>query len=168
MAAEVLLASRLALRDSAAALSSKLSEAAPLDASQLGIAGAAPSLALASRGSARGAPAEKASAVMRARAAPECVALAAASPFLRHLGARIAAAGGDAFEAACALAVNVSSGAADTFWQYLQNGSLITTLLPATMKWSRTRASIKANDSRNVRVRNSSARLGSATPDGWL
>jgi hypothetical protein len=36
----------------------------------------------------------------RARAAPECVALAAASPFLRHLGARIAAAGGDAFEAA--------------------------------------------------------------------
>jgi alpha-D-xyloside xylohydrolase len=37
-----------------------------------------------------------------------------------------------AFEAAGALAVNVSSGAADTFWQYLQNGSLITTLSPAT------------------------------------
>jgi hypothetical protein len=41
-----------------------------------------------------------------------------------------------------------------------------TTPLPATMKWSSTRTSIKASDSRSVRVRNSSARLGSATPDG--
>jgi hypothetical protein len=36
----------------------------------------------------------------RAAATPECVALAAASPFLQHLGARIAGAGGKHFEAA--------------------------------------------------------------------
>lgn len=36
----------------------------------------------------------------KAAATPECVALAAASPFLQHLGARIASAGGSAFEAA--------------------------------------------------------------------
>jgi hypothetical protein len=36
----------------------------------------------------------------RAAAMPECASLAAASPLLRHLGNRIAAAGGDAFEAA--------------------------------------------------------------------
>lgn len=35
----------------------------------------------------------------RAAAMPECVALAASSPFLRHMGARIAAAGGDAWAA---------------------------------------------------------------------
>ena len=37
-----------------------------------------------------------------------------------------------AYEAAGALAVNASSGGADMFWQYLQNGSLITTLSEAT------------------------------------
>ena len=42
------------------------------------------------------------------------------------------------------------------------------TPLPATMKWSRTRVSIKANAARSVCVSASSARLGSATPDGWL
>jgi hypothetical protein len=36
----------------------------------------------------------------RAAAMPECVALAAGSPFLRHLGGRLAAAGGDAWAAA--------------------------------------------------------------------
>ena len=36
----------------------------------------------------------------RAAAVPECAALAAASPFLQHLGARIAASGGEAFGAA--------------------------------------------------------------------
>ena len=37
-----------------------------------------------------------------------------------------------AFEAAGALAVNVSSGRADTFWEYLQQGALITPLSEAT------------------------------------
>lgn len=37
-----------------------------------------------------------------------------------------------AFEAAGALAINVSSGTPDMFWQYLQNGSLITTFSNAT------------------------------------
>ena len=37
-----------------------------------------------------------------------------------------------AFEAAGALAVNTTSGRADTFWEFLQNGSLITTLSPET------------------------------------
>jgi len=37
-----------------------------------------------------------------------------------------------AYEAAGALAVNASSGAADTFWEYLQEGALITTFSEAT------------------------------------
>ena len=37
-----------------------------------------------------------------------------------------------AYEAAGALAVNSSSGAADTFWSYLQEGALVTTLTDAT------------------------------------
>jgi len=36
------------------------------------------------------------------------------------------------YEAAGALAVNASSGSADTFWEYLQEGALITTLSEAT------------------------------------
>ena len=36
------------------------------------------------------------------------------------------------YEAAGALAVNASSGVADTFWEYLQSGALITTLSEAT------------------------------------
>src|SRR5262249_42130357 len=39
---------------------------------------------------------------------------------------------------------------------------------PATMMWSKTRTSTSASASRNVRVSSSSARLGSAAPDGWL
>jgi alpha-D-xyloside xylohydrolase len=37
-----------------------------------------------------------------------------------------------AYEAAGALAVNVTSGNADTFWSYLEEGALVTTLSPAT------------------------------------
>jgi alpha-D-xyloside xylohydrolase len=38
------------------------------------------------------------------------------------------------YEAAGALAINISSGKADTFWSYLQEGALITTLTPATQE----------------------------------
>ena len=37
-----------------------------------------------------------------------------------------------AFEAAGALAVNVSSGRPDTFWEYMQKGALITPFSEAT------------------------------------
>src|SRR6266496_1256642 len=39
---------------------------------------------------------------------------------------------------------------------------------PATMKWSRTFTSTKASACFRFCVSNSSARLGSATPEGWL
>jgi alpha-glucosidase (family GH31 glycosyl hydrolase) len=37
-----------------------------------------------------------------------------------------------AYEAAGALAINTTSGSSDMFWEYLQNGSLITTFSEAT------------------------------------
>src|SRR6267378_2861207 len=43
-----------------------------------------------------------------------------------------------------------------------------TVLVPATTKWSRTLTSTKASACLRFCVSNSSARLGSATPEGWL
>ncbi len=51
------------------------------------------------------------------------------------------------YEAAGALAVNASSGTADTFWEYLQEGALITTLTNATRNLTATNW-IKGQDHR--------------------
>ncbi len=56
----------------------------------------------------------------------------------------------------------------NTYNKPLSANETIALPLPATMKWSRTRTSISANEAFSVCVRDSSARLGSATPDAAL
>lgn len=54
------------------------------------------------------------------------------------------------YEAAGALAINVSSGKADTFWEYLQEGALITTFSDATRQLTEDNWRVLARDCAEV------------------
>ncbi len=76
-------------------------------------------------------------------------------------------------DAAAALAAAIrycetTAGAADRTAQSSPRSAKLVTSAPATTRWSSTRTSTSASAVFSVCVRNSSARLGSAAPDGWL